>query len=257
MSTGINHTALLSVGVIAAAIVAVICLRCCADKPAAPVISPQEAASDGYASGYWDGSKSYNWHTSYKDSLYRLAGVLEQYANAYRDGYNKGAAVYNELAAREILILGNLYHEGYELGFKDGKNSSLRDFLKNPYKFDTSVEGASRSFYNGYSEGRKAGLAIYQQQEDEYFRQKREREAMEQQSKPDSTSSLPQGYRDGYDDGYDDGCDNDYKDSWNPRSKERQYLADYNQGYNEGFESGRLDYIEDYYLEGDYEEDWW
>lgn len=103
MSTGLNYKAILIIIVIAAIIVTVICPHG-EEKSAVPVISSQEVASDGYASGYRDCSMSDTLHATYEDSLYRLAGVIGQYDSAYQEGYRKGFAVYNELVAKERNI---------------------------------------------------------------------------------------------------------------------------------------------------------
>ena len=232
-----------------AAILIAFCIRS-ALKPAVPYISPEHAASDGYESGYWDGSHYNSWQFSYMDSLYKLAGVIEQYDSAYQVGFEQGRKDIIAENERKSAYLKELYDKGYQAGYHDGRISRRNDEI--PY----SDNDARRSYGEGYSAGYYKGEMEYAREWAEYMREQREKTANEKKV-PGNGAGLPQGYQDGYDDGYEDGCENDYKDSWNPRSKDPQYLIDYNEGYNEGFESGRLDYVEDYALEGEFEEDWW
>lgn len=144
-------------------------------------------------------------------------------------------------------LLEMAYRHGYDEGYarcREGKQPTIMESNSHRYL----EEDERKKYVEGYMKGSKDGYSEYCHFIDSV--------AKANPVKP-KVSTLPKGYQDGYEDGYEDGCDNDYKDSWNPRSNNRQYLIDYNEGYNEGFESGRMDYIEDYYLEGDFEEDWW
>ncbi len=149
-----------------------------------------------------------------------------------------GTIIYN--------LLVNAYNVGYEEGYYNALSKGRAEILdNNSYRYKDP--DMSHQYMEGYRKGMKEGYQEHLHIMDSISRSR--------QIKPQK-SSLPKGYQHGYDDGYDDGCENDYKDSWNPRSRDSLYQVNYNEGYNEGFEYGRLEYWEDYVLEG-VEEDWW
>ena len=139
------------------------------------------------------------------------------------------------------------YRTGYDEGYKHCYNGGARDHFLNSSPEKYPDPDLRKRYLEGYSKGIDDGYDARIRLLDSI--------AKANPIKPEK-SSLPKGYQDGYEDGYDDGAENDYKDSWNPKSREAEYLVNYNEGYNEGFEYGRLEYWEDYLLEGA-EEDWW
>lgn len=142
--------------------------------------------------------------------------------------------------------LATAYHIGYDEGYRTSYRTHKREILdSNPDQYQDP--DMRRRYMDGYRKGMEAGYQAYLHYMDSITK-----------ARPviPEKSNLPRGYQDGYEDGYDDGTENDYKDSWNPKSRNAEYLVNYNEGYNEGFEYGRLEYWEDYVLEG-VDEDWW
>lgn len=80
-----------------------------------------------------------------------LQRTEEQLAQSYKDGYESGLAIANELIEEEYI---RGYNNGYKVGDTDGYNSGFNDGYNKAYdEIDTSGEDYQLGYDNGYKAG--------------------------------------------------------------------------------------------------------